>query len=216
MSVDLGRPVVVLVEGQTDERLLASLLAHLQVSERVCVTQGRNASGKGAINTPLLKSVVAEYTLHERPLDALGIVADSDADANETFRHYRAVFANAGLTPPTAAGMVASGPPRTGVLAVPPGGPGELEDILWDYYRDRVPDLASCIDNAREAVEAVDPPARVKRSKILVHSAWVYGINRAPTVRPLRAPHQTFDQAFWDWSHPVFSPLSQFVADLLG
>ncbi len=216
MSLNVARPIVIIVEGKTDELLLASLLAHLQVSERVCVTQGRNASGKAAISKTLLQSVVSDYALYERPLQALGIVTDSDADPTETFRHYRAVFQHAGLTPPVAAGAVSRASPRTGVLALPPGGPGELEDILWDYYQDRVPDVARCIDQARATVEAADPPARAKRSKILLHSALVYGLNRAPTVRPLRSPEQTFQEAFWDWSHPAFSPLSQFLADLLG
>lgn len=216
MSLDRTRPIVVLVEGKTDELLLVALLAHLQVSEQVCVMQGPRGSGKGAIRTPLIRSVVKDYALYQRPLHALGIVADADADADAAFRRYRAVLQHAELVPPKAAGVASSGSPRTGVLILPPGGPGELEDILWEYYRDRVPDVARCIDQARAAVEAVDPPARAKRSKVLLQSAWVYGLNRAPALEPLRTPGQTFGQAFWDWSHPAFTPLSQFVTDLLG
>lgn len=105
----------------------------------------------------IVHSMEETLTLLPHPPDAVGALLDADTDvtAAQRFDMIRAGLAPLKLSVPSAAGVVADGPPRCGVFVLPDNtSQGTLEDLLMECAAESYPDLLAA---ARVLVAGVDP-----------------------------------------------------------
>ena len=197
---ELRETTLLLGEGVEEQELLGALLKAVNLTG-VQVEQYEGKSNLGSFLTALQK--FPGYA----NLEAIGITRDADTNARGSFQSVCSALKNAGLPFPAESGQVVSGPPRIGVLILPPGqAQGMLEDVCLAAIRDD-PAMV-CVDEFLECVRAKANRQPTSPAKARVH-VWL-----ASHVHPDKRLGEAAQAGYWPWGSPAFDPLKEFLARL--
>jgi len=150
-------------------------------------------------------------------IEAIGIVRDAESNARGTesaaeaaFKSAHAAISASGLTPPDRPLQVIGKKPRIGVLILPPGeSEGMLEDVCLDAVQ--ADPAMSCVDEYIECVKRSVRNWRGQNRKKASVQAFL-----ASRPEPGLKLGEGAKLGYWNWSHEVYSPIKQFIENLIG
>ena len=199
---------ILLVEGVEDARFYECILTHCQVSNDVEIrfTQGRT-------NLAIASSAILAVSPRVRVLATIQDARDSAAGTLATIQN---ALGTAGLPVPVRSGAIspATGSVTTAALVVPEDEPGGLESVCWTSIQDQlVPALVQ-----RFLTDLLDhDPAQASvtveaQAKHLIGTVLAAGVRGGPfPVKPGLRLGEAAEAHFWNFEHPAFSFLLQFV-----
>lgn len=199
-------PRLLLVEGTDEARFFSALLGK---AGGECEMQVLAIGGKDALrrNLRILDSQLARSGITCR---SLGVVRDADDDPAGSLRSVRDALRGYGWEPPARAGVVTGDTPRVGIFVLPDGqGQGALETLCRRAVEESVPGLCAeqFLDCLRKAGHE-ETSRGANADKAFVHAYLASGRN------PVARVGEAADQGRWDFDHPAFAPLVEFVSRL--
>lgn len=196
---EIRQPRLLLVEGDADVGLFIRLCQRITVSNVQIIPYG----GKGNFRN-VLGVLMAQAGFEG--VDRVGIVRDADNDARAALRSVQDALTHAGLPLPGQSGTAATSTVRTMIQIMPPGGSdGCLETLLWHTIPEP---LASCIDEYIECAGVLSPGSRRAKSRVQAYIA----AQKDPELRL----GESARAGYWDFGHPAFEPLKEFLRSLAG
>ena len=153
----LSRPLLILCEGRSDEAFFRALIGHRGLTEfgiRNGMDSGPNSGGGISQFGPLL-TAMRTWKTFDIVTDIL-IVADNDLDPDENFNKVRTqIEATGQYAIPNAPLVKESGTPTIQVMMIPgTKKQGNLESLCVEAAIDAHPDIAKCVDNFADCVDA--------------------------------------------------------------
>lgn len=199
-------PRLLLVEGTDEARFFSALLSR---AGGECEMQVLAIGGKDALrrNLRILDSQLARSGITCR---SLGVVRDADDDPTGSLRSVRDALRGYGWEPPARAGVVTGDTPRVGIFVLPDGqGQGALETLCRRAVEESVPGLCAeqFLDCLRKAGHE-ETSRGANADKAFVHAYLASGRN------PVARVGEAADQGRWDFDHPAFAPLVEFLSRL--
>lgn len=199
-------PRLLLVEGTDEARFFSALLRKSGGESEIQVLA---LGGKEALrrNLRVLDNQLAQSGIACR---SLGVVRDADDDAAGSLRSVRDALRGYGWEPPARAGAVAGDSPRVGIFILPDGqSQGALETLCRRAVEDSVPGLCAeqFLDCLRKAGHE-ETSRSTNADKAFVHAYLASGRN------PVARVGEAADQGRWDFDHPAFAPLVEFLSRL--
>jgi len=197
---ELKEPKLLLGEGLEEQRFFSKLLESMPL--------GGIQVGQFAGNRKLREFLRA---LKNWPqfgrLQAIAITRDAETDANAAFQSVQDALRNAGLPFPAQPGAFAAGPPRVGVLIIPPNQPnGMLEDLCLASVRSDPAMI--CVEEYMKCVEEKAKRQPGNPAKAKVH-AWL-----ASQVDPDKRLGEAAQAGYWRMGDSVFDSVRQFLRGL--
>ena len=200
MAEEIRCPKLVLVEGVDDKFFFEALCQHLGLND----IQFRKIDGKD--NLPkALRVVVNDPGFSE--VIALGIILDADDDPKATFQSVCSALQKVELPVPTQPMTPAPGPPRVLVMILPDNqSPGALEDVCLRAIA-RTPAM-KCVDKFFCCLrrQGLSLPKSLSKAKVLAY------LTSMP--EPDKGFRWSAQAGYWDWDHPAFSDLKDFLRSL--
>lgn len=193
----IGKARLLLVEGDTDEGLFLRLcqregISNIQIIPYYGKNNFRNVLGVLRVQSGF------EAVKH------LGIVRDADTDAQAALRSVQDALAHTGLPLPGQSVTPGEGALRTLIQIMPPGrSEGCLETLLWRTIPEPT---ASCIDDYIECTQVPSLGSRHAKARVYAYIA----AQRKPELRL----GESARAGYWDFDHPAFEPLTEFVRSL--
>lgn len=197
---EFDRPLILLVEGSSDRGVFETLLERSARHDVRVIEYG----GKTRLGARL-RAVALDDEFRER-CRWLGIVRDADDDEAATVQSIRSALANADLPSPAADQLSIGGPPAVQIIVLPGGGgPGELEDVIWQAVVGTNANAATCVDGFLGCMRSTGTVVSD------VAKARVYSYVAATTRpdRPLSATARATDSPL-----PLDSPVFRRLLDL--
>lgn len=194
------RPVLLVVEGKEDVAFFGAIIKYLSLTN----IQVKDIGGKTQLPTRL-----EEVSKQREFLDnivVLGIIHDADNSSQSAFQSVSSALNKAGLPVPKKQLQVTSGAPRVSVMIVPNGkSSGILEDVCLASITDEK--VIVCVDQYFECV-----PDKHKTHVLSKAQLQVYLAAKEPELRLGEAA----EKGFWDWNHPAFDPIKDFLRQISG
>jgi hypothetical protein len=196
----IERPKLLIAEGDEDARFFGAFCHHLGLNDIQVLPIG----GKTQLpsNLKALKGVTGFSQVI-----ALGIIRDADEDANAAFQSVCSALQHAGLPIPTKPMTPAPGRPRVLVMILPDNqSPGALEDVCLKAIAGTpamrcVDEFFCCLQRHR-----LPPPKNLSKAKVLAY------LTSLP--EPDKRLGESAQAGYWDWDHPAFSDLKDFLRSL--
>jgi hypothetical protein len=189
------------VEGADDKSFFEALCQHLGLND----IQFREIGGKD--NLPKALEATVQESRFSEVVIALGIVLDADDDPKATFQSVCSALKKFGLPVPTQPMTPAPGHPRVLVMILPDNqSPGALEDICLKAIAGTpamrcVDEFFCCLQRHR-----LPPPKNLSKAKVLAY------LTSLP--EPDKRLGESAQAGYWDWDHPAFSDLKDFLRSL--
>jgi len=189
------------VEGPDDSRFLAALLRHKQIEAEFEI---RDVEGVNNFNG-LLRTLPAVTGFVN--VVALGIVRDADQSMQSAFQSACSALKNANLSIPKYPLTIAGKLPRVSVFIWPDcKNTGTLETLCLEAVRDdpAMPCVAQyfeCLDSQK----VMQPKA--------IQKAYLHTF-LASREKPGLRIGEAAENGYWDWNHPAFDPIKQFLCAL--
>ncbi len=150
-------------------------------------------------------------------IEAIGIVRDAELSASGTasaaeaaFKSAHAAISASGLNSPERPLQVVGEKPRIGILILPPGeSEGMLEDLCLDAVQ--ADPAMPCVYEYIECVKRSVPNWRGRNRKKASVQAFL-----ASRPEPGLKLGEGAKLGYWNWSHEAYSPIKQFIVDLIG
>jgi hypothetical protein len=190
---------ILLGEGSEEVFFFIALLKHLNIAD----VQVEHYGGKNNLRNFLA-------TLLRRPgfsnLVSVAVTRDADDDAKAAFQSVNSALDSVSLSKPNASGVFTSGQPRVGVFILPDGqANGMLEDlclasVIADIAMPCVDQFFLCVENAGRK------PNNLSKART---RAWL-----ASQIQPDKRLGEAAQAGYWDFNHPAFDPLKQFLQQL--
>lgn len=182
---------ILLVEGNDDDRVIASLLSHMYPAERPIQIIVSDGSSKFESLVDLL-SKQASF----RSLKTIGLVLDADLSAADAFQKASGVFRKVGLAPPVAAAQFSSGTPAVGIFVMPgDGAQGALETLCLRAIEDE--SVYPCIQKFVDCLGQLGLDiANLDKARVKAYLASLNGIRlvgEAANSGRLNLQHSAFD-----------------------
>jgi len=193
---------ILIVEGlKSDKPFFEAFLLHKGIADVVQVVA--MSDGKSSLR-PTIRAVLASS--RGRPIEALGIVRDADADAGRTLQSLQSSVRNESLPVPDLAFEFAEGAPRIGLAILPDGDSrGELEDLCLRTIEGEP--WFHCIATYMECMRSHGEESE-KEAKSHI----------AARLSALRNPELTLGESAkagaWDFDHPELEQLADFLVQL--
>jgi hypothetical protein len=198
------RPVekakLLVVEGQDERRLLAVVLKRLGRDDvQIIPCQGKDHMPSVLENL----RIRAGFSM----VHSVGVIRDAETSARSAFQSVRDAILRGGLQPAPAPGAFSPGPPRIGILIVPPGKErGMLEDlclesISGDPALPCVDEFFRCLAARAGRIPRSDPRSRVH--------AWL-----ASQEDPCARLGEAAEKGCWPLDGPAFGPMHEFLKAL--
>ena len=188
---------LLLVEGDTDVGLFLGLCQRHGISN----TQIISYDGKD--NFQNILGVLRAQAGFEG-VKYLGIVRDADTDARAALRSVQDSLTHVGLPLPGQSVTPSEYTLRTLIQIMPPGrSEGCLETLLWRTIPEPT---ASCIDDYIECTQVPSLGSRHAKARIYAYIA----AQKKPELRL----GESARAGYWDFDHPAFEPLTEFVRSL--
>jgi hypothetical protein len=201
----INKPNLLLVEGRDEELFFMALLNSLNVNEEIQVIQ---AGGKDQFRAKLKAYMITDGFPGVR---RMGIIRDADGNHKGAFDSVCSALRSASLPVPSAVMTLTDGNPRTAVMIMPPE-PVEgrnLEDLCLAAVADD-PALR-CIEAYFDCLtqeEIIHEENRIAKARVHAFLA-----SRAePDLRLGEAAGKNY----WNWDHPAFGPVKDFLRRLTG
>jgi len=199
-------PKQLLVEGRTPEILFREWTEAIGLKGQMEVRDFLSLSDL----TDFLK-LFATYKEFKENVTGIGIIRDAeDKPAESAFASVCASLRLAALACPNVNGVVAEGAPRIGVFILPDcDQTGMLETLCWRVleadpaFGSRVGCVAQYLNCLRQGGVELKNEAKTK--------VWAY-LSAQGQFDPLVG--RAAQAKVWDWSSPVFQPLSDFLKSL--
>ena len=194
-------PRLIIGEGSHDAFFLRALLRHCGLGD----IQTGHYGGKDNLR----RALAVLRTQTEVALEALGITADADDVAADSFQRVCDALEGKGYTPPSRLGEFSDGKPRVGVFLMPDNvSPGMMETLCLQSV-DSDPAVV-CVDQYFKCVaqNTRREPAANKRDKARAH-AWL-----ASQPKPDKHCGLAAEEGYWDFDSPALEPLRKFVMAL--
>ncbi len=194
---------LLLCEGIDEEKILSKLFEELQVSDIQIMPRG----GKEQINKSLpLLAKRPEF----RKVASMGIIRDADSDASAALQSVTSALESVGIKLQKGSAISVASQPRVTVLIVPGSDQqGSIEDILFESVRGGeaiacVEEYMACLKGQSSAYTLT--PGNLAKAKVHAFLAS----QKDPDLRPGEAA----EKGLWDFNHPAFSELRQFILQL--
>jgi hypothetical protein len=200
LALEIKHPKLLIVEGKEDELFFSAFCHHLGLNDIQVLSIG----GK----TNLLRNLTAlKKATNFSRVTALGIIRDADEDANAAFQSVCSALQHAGLPIPTKPMTPAPGHPRVLVMILPDNqSPGALEDICLKAIAGTP--AMRCVDEFFCCLQRhhLPPPKNLSKAKVLAY------LTSLP--EPDKSLGQSAQAGYWNWDHPAFSDLKDFLRSL--
>ena len=185
---------LLLVEGDTDVDLFLRLCQREGISNiQIVPYYGKN-------NFRNVLGVLRVQSGFEA-VNHLGIVRDADTDAQAALRSVQDALAHTGLPLPGQSVTWGEGALRTLIQIMPPGrSEGCLETLLWRAIPESI---ASCIDDYIKCTRVPSPGSRHAKARVYAYIAT----QKKPELRL----GESARAGYWDFDHPAFDPLKEFI-----
>lgn len=201
--VNEDKPALLIVEGKEDEMFFKALIKHLKLANiQVSAVGGKdkmpNRIGAIALEPNFLNNVLS-----------LGIVRDADASAASTFQSVCSLLKKANLAVPKkvlqpSSAIVSEGNPCVIVMTIPIGkSSGILEDVCLESVKEEP--TTDCVNTYFDCLSTKHDKHVMPKAKLQVYLAA-----REPELRLGEAA----EKHFWNWDHPVFEPIKDFLRQL--
>ena len=200
MAQEISCPKLVLVEGKDDELFFAALCQHLGLGD----IQFRQISGKANFRNAL-RAVVSDPGFSK--VIALGIFLDAEDNPKATFQSVCDALQKVGLPVPTQPMTPASGYPRVSVMILPNAqNPGSLEDVCLKAVAGTP--VMKCVDKFFCCLQrqGLPLPKSLPKAKVLAY------LTSKP--EPDKRLGESAQAGYWDWNHPAFDALKNFLLSL--
>jgi hypothetical protein len=200
LALEIKRSKLLIVEGKEDELFFSAFCHHLRLNDIQVLSIG----GKTQLpsNLKALKGVTGFSQVI-----ALGIIRDADEDANAAFQSVCSALQHAGLPIPTKPMTPAPGHPRVLVMILPDNqSPGALEDVCLKAIAGTP--AMRCVDEFFCCLQRhhLPPPKNLSKAKVLAY------LTSLP--EPDKRLGESAQAGYWDWDHPAFSDLKDFLRSL--
>jgi hypothetical protein len=192
---------LLLVEGPDDRRFLEALLADLNLPDPIEI---RPYYGLGNLER-YLKTLPATAGFVQ--VESLGVVRDADENAHDAFEFVRNKLRSAKLSVPDQVMSAVGGNPNVSIFIWPDGkSPGTLETLCLTSVRDDkatmcVEEYFDCLKNQMDTL-----PKTIHKAKL--HTFL------ASREKPGLRIGEAAEKSYWDWIHPAFDPIKQFLRAL--
>jgi len=200
LALEIKHPKLLIVEGKEDELFFSAFCHHLGLNDIQVLSIG----GK----TNLLRNLTAlKKATNFSQVTALGIIRDADEDANAALQSVCSALQHAELPTPTKPMTPAPGHPRVLVMILPDNqSPGALEDICLKAIAGTpamrcVDEFFCCLQRHR-----LPPPKNLSKAKVLAY------LTSLP--EPDKRLGESAQAGYWNWDHPAFSDLKDFLRSL--
>lgn len=200
MALEIKHPKLLIVEGKEDELFFSAFCHHLGLNDIQVLSIG----GKTQLpsNLKALKGVTGFSRV-----TALGIIRDSDEDANAAFQSVCSALQHAGLPKPPKPMTPSSERPRVSVMILPDNqSPGALEDICLKAIAGTP--AMRCVDEFFCCLQRhhLPPSKNLSKAKVLAY------LTSLP--EPDKRLGESVQSGYWNWDHPAFSDLKDFLRSL--
>lgn len=200
MALEIKHPKLLIVEGKEDELFFSAFCHHLGLNDIQVLSIG----GKTQLpsNLKALKGVTGFSRV-----TALGIIRDSDEDANAAFQSVCSALQHAGLPKPPKPMTPSSERPRVSVMILPDNqSPGALEDICLKAIAGTP--AMRCVDEFFCCLQRhhLPPSKNLSKAKVLAY------LTSLP--EPDKRLGESAQSGYWNWDHPAFSDLKDFLRSL--
>ena len=200
MALEIKRSKLLIVEGKEDELFFSAFCHHLRLNDIQVLSIG------GKTNLPSNLKALKKATNFSQ-VTALGIIRDADEDANAAFQSVCSALQHAGLPIPTKPMTPAPGHPRVLVMILPDNqSPGALEDVCLKAIAGTP--AMRCVDEFFCCLQRhhLPPPKILSKAKVLAY------LTSLP--EPDKRLGESAEAGYWDWDHPAFSDLKDFLRSL--
>lgn len=196
-QADLWRAHLLLVEGATDQAVIAALIEHESLED----FQVHDMKGKDDWRN--LITAMRKTSGFRRMVKSIGLVRDADDNGHDQLQSCIAALQGAGLPTPTAAGHLVAGPPAVAIEIVPSvDTTGAIEALcLKSFDRAR----RDCVHGYFECLQGKDP-AYTDKAEV---QAYVAGLE--PHCQSLAVAARS---GRLDLAHEVFNRLRALVHGL--
>lgn len=194
---EIGKARLLLVEGDTDVGLFLRLCQRDRISNIQIIPYGGKDNFQNVLRVLTLQAGF-------EAVEHLGIVRDADADAQAALTSVQDALAHTELPLPGQSVAPGEGALRTLIQIMPPGrSDGCLETLLWRTIPEQI---ASCIN---DYIECTRVPSRGSRHA----KARVYSYIATQKKPELRLG-ESARAGYWDFDHPAFEPVREFLRSL--
>jgi hypothetical protein len=196
----IEKPKLLVVEGEDERRLLGVMLKRLGREDvQVIACRGKDDM-PGVLESLPVRANFAQ-------VDAVGIVRDAEVRSSSAFQSVRDAIVRGGLQAPPSPMTFSQGPPRIGILIVPPGKEsGMLEDMCLESIA-QDPALV-CVDEFFRCIasKAGRTPRSPARSRV---HAWL-----ASQEAPYTRIGEAAEREWWPLDCPAFDSIREFLTAL--
>ena len=204
-AIEITEPQLLLVEGK-DEELFFGRLLQSGLPAASCQVI---ALGKDGFRARLLGLSAA---IREHPIRSLGVVRDALESAERALQSVRDALEAVRFPTPASHGEVLATEPRVGVFIMPDGErSGALEALCRRAVEAET--AAACAEEYLACLDDRDgwqtQRSKARRDKGFVHA--YLASRRDPASRVGEGARQ----GVWDFGHPAFSPIRDFLGRLL-
>ena len=200
MALEIKHPKLLIVEGKEDELFFSAFCHHLGLNDIQVLSIG------GKTNLPSNLKALKKATNFSQ-VTALGIIRDADEDANAAFQSVCSALQHAGLPKPPKPMTPSSERPRVSVMILPDDqSPGALEDVCLKAIAGTP--AMRCVDEFFRCLQRhhLPPPKNLSKAKVLAY------LTSLP--EPDKRLGQSAQAGYWNWDHPAFSDLKDFLRSL--
>ena len=193
----IGKARLLLVEGATDVGLFLGLCQREGISNIQIIPYDGKNNFRNVIGVLMVQSGF-EAVKH------LGIVRDADTDARAALRSVRDSLTHTGLPLPGQSVTPGEGTLRTFIQIMPPNrSDGCLETLLWRTIPEPT---ARCIEDYIECIQIPSPGSRHAKAGVYAYIA--------AQMKPELRLGESARAGYWDFDHPAFEPLKEFIRSL--
>ena len=200
MALEIKHPKLLIVEGKEDELFFSAFCHHLGLNDIQVLSIG------GKTNLPSNLKALKKATNFSQ-VTALGIIRDADEDANAAFQSVCSALQHAGLPKPPKPMTPSSERPRVSVMILPDNqSPGALEDICLKAIAGTP--AMRCVDEFFCCLQRhhLPPSKNLSKAKVLAY------LTSLP--EPDKRLGESAQSGYWNWDHPAFSDLKDFLRSL--
>ena len=195
----LTKDCLLLVEGTDEARVFEGLLKHHGLENEVLIL---NYEGKDKLGMQL--SVIKTFTNYPK-VKVIGVTGDADKNAPDAFVNIKAILEKNGYLAPNRPNEVISGSGLAIGIFIIPGGDqgGALEDLLLKSVQNNKG--FECVDQFLDCFQR-ETQKKIKNISKAKVQAFLSGQEISK-----RSPGDATDVGYWDFSHSVWEPFSNFV-----
>ena len=198
---------LLLVEGKDEYNLITELTRH-RLAETAGGVQVVEVGGRTLFQARI-RAILQDAARRRVTLRAVGVIRDADTNARAAWDSVHGALTRAGLQAPRTHGDFSDGRPRVGIFIVPDGRAQGALETLCKQSVSETPG-GRCIERYLTCLENADALISRNRDKSFAH-AWLAS-RRDPVARVGEAAQQ----GEWNFDHPAFAPLVQFVDRLMN